>query len=67
MVTETVGNLGMAKRNLRIVTEGSPLIGICEACNTQFRSYSPVKEARQIIQSQFDAHECKRLDDSQTG
>jgi len=56
MVTETVGNLGMAKRNLRIVTEGSPLIGICEACNTQFRPYSPVKEARQTIQSQFDAH-----------
>jgi hypothetical protein len=55
----------MAKRNLRIVTEGSPLIGICETCNTQFRSYSPVKEARQTIQSQFDAHQCKRLDDSQ--
>lgn len=54
----------MGKRTLRIVTEGSPLIGICETCNTQFRSYSAVKEARQTIQSQFDAHECKRLDDS---
>ena len=56
-----LGNLEMARRNLRIVTEGSQLIGICEACNTKFRSYSPVKEARQTIQSQFDAHECIAL------
>lgn len=54
----------MPKRNLRIVTQDVPIIGICEACNTQFKSFD-VNEAERIVQRQFGAHECKPLDASQ--
>src|ERR1700694_725693 len=54
----------MPKRNLRIVTQDVPIIGICEACNTQFKSFD-VNEAERIIKDQFDPHECKPLDASQ--
>jgi hypothetical protein len=50
----------MPKHNLRIVTQRSPFLGICEACNAQFRSYMPEqKDAEQVIKSQFATHECK--------
>jgi hypothetical protein len=54
----------MPKRNLRIVTQDVPIIGICEACNTQFKSFD-VDEAERVVKAQFDAHQCKPLDDSQ--
>jgi hypothetical protein len=50
----------MPKRNLRIVTQGIPIIGICEACNTQFKSFD-VDEAERVVKAQFDAHECEPL------
>jgi len=54
----------MPKRSLRIVTQDVPIIGICEACNTQFKSFD-VNEAERVVKAQFDAHECKPLDASQ--
>lgn len=54
----------MPKRNLRIVTQDVPIIGICEACNTQFKSLD-VNEAERVVKAQFDAHECKPMDASQ--
>ena len=54
----------MPKRNLRIVTQDVPIIGICEACNMQFKSFD-VDEAERIVKAQFDAHECKPLDAGQ--
>jgi hypothetical protein len=54
----------MPKRNLRIVTQDVPIIGICEACNTQFKSFD-VNEAERAVKAQFDAHKCKPLDASQ--
>ena len=63
-----VGNHGksvfMPKRNLRIVTQDVPIIGICEACNTQFKSFN-FDEAERVVKAQFDAHECKSQDTSQ--
>jgi hypothetical protein len=56
------------KRNLRMVTQESPFIGFCEACNAQFRSYNPErKDAEQVIKSEFAAHECKQEDFSHAG
>jgi hypothetical protein len=54
----------MPKRNLRIVTQGVPIVGLCEACNAQFKSFN-VDEAERVVKAQFDAHECKALDASQ--
>ena len=54
----------MPKRNLRIATQDVPIIGICEACNTQFKSFD-VDEAERVVKAQFDAHECEPLDASQ--
>ncbi len=48
----------MPKRNLRIVTQDVPVVGICEACNTQFKSFN-VDEAERVVKAQFDAHECE--------
>jgi hypothetical protein len=42
----------MPRRNLRIVTQDAPIIGICEACNTQFKSFD-VNEAERIVKGQF--------------
>jgi hypothetical protein len=50
----------MPKRILRIVTQDVPIIGICEACNTQFKSFD-VDGAERVVKAQFDAHECKLL------
>jgi hypothetical protein len=54
----------MPKRNLRIVTQDVPIIGICESCNTQFKSFN-FDEAERVVKAQFDAHECKPQDTSQ--
>ena len=54
----------MPKRNLRIVTQGVPIVGLCEACNTQFKSFN-VDEAERVVKAQFDAHECKSPDTRQ--
>jgi hypothetical protein len=54
----------MPKRNLRIVTQDVPIIGICEACNTRFKSFD-VNEGDRVVKAQFDSHECKTLDGSQ--
>jgi outer membrane protease len=54
----------MPKRNLRIVTQDVPIVGICEACNAQFKSFN-VDEAERVVKAQFDAHECEPLDASQ--
>jgi hypothetical protein len=47
----------MTKRNLRIVTQDVPIVGICEACNTQFKSFN-VDGAERVVKAQFDAHQC---------
>jgi hypothetical protein len=47
----------MPKRELRIVKQTSPAIGVCERCNTQFKDVE--------IQAQFDAHKCNPVDSSQ--
>jgi hypothetical protein len=54
----------MHARKLRIVKPPLPAIGICEACNSQFKSSkrSP-EEAESEIKAAFDAHECKVSDD----
>jgi len=54
----------MPKRNLRIVKQDVPIIGICEACNAQFKSFN-VDEAERVVTAQFDSHECKSLGASQ--
>jgi hypothetical protein len=54
----------MPKRNLRIVSQDVPIVGICEACNTQFKSFN-VDGAERVVKAQFDAHECKPLGASQ--
>jgi hypothetical protein len=48
----------MPKRNLRIVKQDVPMIGICEACNAQFKSFD-LEEAERALKVQFDAHECQ--------
>ena len=51
----------MAKRNLKIVTQDVPIIGICETCKMQFKSFD-FDEAERIVRAQFQEHECKPLD-----
>jgi hypothetical protein len=49
------------QRKLRIVKRVPlPAIGICECCNAQFKSSILYPEAE--IRAQFDAHECKPLE-----
>jgi hypothetical protein len=51
----------MPKRNLRIVkrVRNVPVLGICEACNTEF-SGDPLRgNAQSAIQGQFNAHKCE--------
>jgi hypothetical protein len=56
----------MPKRNLRIVKRESIAIGVCERCNSQFKSTELSKDdARADVRAQFDAHDCKPLDESQ--
>ena len=49
----------MHTRKLRIVKPPLPAIGICEACNSQFKSSKRSQdEAESEIKESFDAHEC---------
>jgi len=50
----------MPKRKLRIVKQTSPMIGVCERCNSQFKG-----ESEQKVKTEFDAHKCKLIDSSQ--
>jgi hypothetical protein len=56
----------MQKRKLRIVKPPLPAIGVCERCNSQFKSNQTSQDdAEKEIQAQFDAHKCKPVDSSQ--
>jgi hypothetical protein len=57
----------MPKRNLRIVKRyPRETIGVCEACNAQFKSYLPQQDkAEWEIKTRFDEHKCKPEDTSQ--
>jgi hypothetical protein len=57
----------MAKRHLRIVKRAPTLmIGVCEACNGQFKSQLPQdNKAEWEISTLFDRHKCKPIDSSQ--
>jgi len=57
----------MPKRNLRIVkrVRNVPVLGICEHCSTQFSGDPSTGNAESAIQKQFNAHECKPLNESQ--
>jgi hypothetical protein len=58
--TKTQRLIPMAKRKLRIMRE-TPQLGICEYCNTQFSSVTPLgARNRASIQDQFNAHKCER-------
>lgn len=57
----------MHTRRLRIVKPPLPVIGICEACNSQFKSSKRSQdEAENEIKAAFDAHERKVRDSNQT-
>ena len=52
----------MQKRKLRIVKPPLPPIGICEGCNSQFKSSKISQdEADAEIKAAFDAHICKPI------
>jgi hypothetical protein len=57
----------MPNRLLRIVKKAPPpAIGVCERCNTQFKSSQPlVDDVEAELRAQFDAHKCKPVDSSQ--
>jgi len=56
----------MLKRKLRIVKLTPIAIGVCEHCNTQFKSSQSVEsDAEAEMQAKFDAHKCKLIDSSQ--
>jgi hypothetical protein len=49
----------MDTRKLRIVKPPLPAIGVCEGCNSQFKSDRRSEdEAENEIKVTFDAHEC---------
>ena len=50
----------MPKRNLRIVkrVRNTPVMGVCDACNTEFTGDPRMGNAQSAIQSQFNAHKC---------
>ena len=50
----------MPKRKLRIVKQTTPMISVCERCNSQFKG-----ESKQEVKAAFDAHKCKLTDSSQ--
>jgi hypothetical protein len=54
----------MANRRLRIVKKfPSPVIGVCERCNAQFKSSK--HDAAADVAAQYESHKCKPLDSSQ--
>ena len=49
----------MDTRKLRIVKPPLPPIGVCEGCNSQFKSNNRSQDEAEIeIRGAFDAHEC---------
>ena len=56
----------MDTRKLRIVKPPLPAIGVCEGCNSQFKSNKRSEdEVEAEIRAAFDAHRCE-LQDSQS-
>jgi len=56
----------MDSRKLRIVKPPLPAIGVCEGCNSQFKSNKRSEDEVEIeIRAAFDAHECTPMDSSQ--
>jgi hypothetical protein len=56
----------MDTRKLRIVKPPLPAIGVCEGCNSQFKSNkSSEDEVEAEIRAAFDAHRCELMDDRQ--
>jgi len=56
----------MNTRKLRIVKPPLPAIGICEACNSQFKSTKRSQdEAENEIKAAFDTHERNLTDSTQ--
>jgi hypothetical protein len=56
----------MPKRKLRIVKQTPPVIGVCERCNSQFKSSRTTQvDAQAEIVELFNTHKCKRMDSSQ--
>ena len=47
----------MANRRLRIVKKRPPMVGVCERCNSEFKSDRP--EPLDDIREQFYYHTCK--------
>jgi hypothetical protein len=55
----------MHGRKLRIVKPPLPPIGICEACNSQFKSSKLSQEEVEIeIRAAFEVHDCKMKEDN---
>jgi hypothetical protein len=55
----------MPKRKLRVVNSDDQLFCICEACSAYFKSSSrDYEKAEQEVKAQFDAHECKTANQS---
>ena len=53
----------MDTRKLRIVKPPLPAIGVCEGCNSQFKSDKRSQDEAEIeIRAAFDAHECTPRD-----
>jgi len=49
----------MAKRKLRLLKRGQPMIGICEGCLAQFKSmFNGAIAAEAEIRVRFAAHKC---------
>jgi hypothetical protein len=57
----------MPKRKLRIVKRAPlPVIGVCEACDQQFKSSAPMlNKAEWQLSQVFAHHKCKPVDSSQ--
>jgi hypothetical protein len=48
------------RRKLRIIKRVPPIVGLCEACDVQFKSiYTEPATAQVDIKASFAAHDCK--------
>jgi hypothetical protein len=55
----------MTTRKLRIVKPPLPAIGVCEGCNSQFKSNKRSEDEVEIeIRAAFDTHECNPRESS---
>ncbi len=53
----------MDTRKLRIVKPPLPAIGVCEGCNSQFKSNKRSEDqVESEIRAAFDAHRCELMD-----